>query len=566
MTEAEADQPQHGCETAAERGETDAGSVRLWVSLLALAVYALLIGVPQVSFGRYSGLASVLATLLFTILSVALVVQVARLRLGWGAELAGMVLAAGLWQAADWGAGRGDLARLYLGALSSLAFLFLCVAGGRLLSRLLRDRNILLPVAVVAILADIFTVAIGPTGKALEHAPELVQKFSVGLPAAGSAAGPEGAKGLAMLASMGIGDFVFLALFLTAAARFGLPLRRGGAIMATLVCLALAAYFLLPPVLPGIPLLPFIAGGFLLAYAGRLKLSRTERQALLWGGLLLTVLFAVAAWMMKAGGPPTPPEQPSPGAPASESGSEAAPPSPTAADLADHQQPPTMVQLSGTQLARTQDLLGQLRRPLTKDGRAAAARKLVQVLWNDDLTGTFGEAEFTPGRTRADGKRLHLLTFGPEGTGNYEQVWVIHETPSGVTTYDFEVSLKAGPEGYRPLRDLNGDGEPEVLALNFTGEYEGIATSSYWVAIYRWTGSTYGRADERFPQYYAKVVVPDLERRIQALRTPGLPYPEADAQTIAKCQASVERAQAIIKGKPLTPPSPALPARSPAPY
>ncbi len=272
----------------------------LLTSLLpALLIYGLLVGVPQVGFGKYSGLVSILATLVFTVLSIILVTQVARWRLGWPAELIGMILAGGAWLAADRGAGTGDLARLYLGAASGIAFIFVCVLGGRLLSRLLRDRNILLPVAVVAILADVFTVAIGPTAKALEHAPKLVEKFSVGLPEAGSAAGPAGAKGLAMLASMGIGDFVFLALFFTAAARFGFSLRRGGGIIAGLVCFALAAYLLLPPVIPGIPLLPFIAGGFLIAYAGRFNLSKTERQALLWGGLFLLALLVVAGWAMR---------------------------------------------------------------------------------------------------------------------------------------------------------------------------------------------------------------------------------------------------------------------------
>ncbi len=288
----------------------------LWLSLLSLAIYVLLIGVPQIGFGLYTGLASVLTTLAFTALSVALVVQVARLGMEWWGELAGMVVAVGAWLGMDWVAGRGDLARLYWGAMSSVAFILLCMFAGRLLSRLLRDRNILLPVAVVAILADIFTVAIGPTAKALENAPALVAKFSVGLPAAGSAAGPAGAEGLAMLASMGIGDFVFLALFFTAAARFGFPLRRGGGIIAGLVCLALAAYFLLPPVILGIPLLPFIAGGFLIAYGGRFRLSKPERQALVWGGLFLTALLVAAGWAMRGGGPPEG-GQPPPGAPES---------------------------------------------------------------------------------------------------------------------------------------------------------------------------------------------------------------------------------------------------------
>ena len=157
-------------------------------------------------------------------LSVVLVMQVARLRLDWRAEVAGLEVAGGVWMLADRAAGIGKVEQLYAGAGGSVAFIFSCLMGGRLLSRILRERNILLPVAGVAILADIFTVFVGPAGKALAKAPQLVQKFSVGLPTAGAAV--PGAHLPPTVGTMGLGDFIFLALFLTAAARFGFPLRR----------------------------------------------------------------------------------------------------------------------------------------------------------------------------------------------------------------------------------------------------------------------------------------------------------------------------------------------------
>ena len=277
--------------------ETGASSVRFWLGGAAGAIYALLVGLPQMDAGKYSGLVSVAGTLVFTVLSVVLVMQVARLRLDWRAEVAGLVVAGGVWMLADRAAGIGKVEQLYAGAGGSVAFIFSCLMGGRLLSRILRERNILLPVAGVAILADIFTVFVGPAGKALAKAPQLVQKFSVGLPTAGSAV--PGAHLPPTVGTMGLGDFIFLALFLTAAARFGFPLRRGGRIIATLVCVALAAYLLLPPILPGIPLLPLIGGGFLIAYWRRFDLSKAERQALLWGGLFLVALLAAAGWAMK---------------------------------------------------------------------------------------------------------------------------------------------------------------------------------------------------------------------------------------------------------------------------
>lgn len=274
------------------------------LGLTSAAVYLLLVITPQINLGSplLNYLNSIVASVVFAVLSVLLVLQVARVHLRPLNEVFAGVLAAGAWQAADWGAGRGDVLRLYLGPAGNLAFIFLCLMAGRLLSRILREPNLLLPVGVVAILADIFTVAVGPTAKVLEKAPGLFEKLSVGLPAAGSAAGPAGAQGLTMVAGMGLGDFIFLALFLTAAARFAFPLGRGGWFIAVPVCLALATVLVLwglgVPIV-GIPLLPFIAGGFLVAYAGRFHLSRAEKWGLLWGGLFLAVLLTAAAWAMR---------------------------------------------------------------------------------------------------------------------------------------------------------------------------------------------------------------------------------------------------------------------------
>ena len=95
-------------------------------------------------------------------------------------------------------------------------------------------------------------------------------------------------------------------LFMAAAARFGFPLARGSRIIILLLCLGLGAYFLLPAFgveLPAIPLLPLIAGGFLLAYWREFRLSRGERQGLVWGALFLVALLGAATWAMRAAPP-----------------------------------------------------------------------------------------------------------------------------------------------------------------------------------------------------------------------------------------------------------------------
>ena len=249
---------------------------------------------------------SILVTLLFTGLAVLLIAQLAKWPLPAPGEAAVALAAVVIYPLLTHLAGRGPIVRLYLHPLVNLCFILICVMAGRLLSRILRERNILLPVGLVAMFADIFTVFLGPTGRALEVAPKLVEKFSVALPAAGSAVGPHGAAGLTMLAAMGVGDFVFLALFLTSAARFGFPLRRSSILITVLLWFAMVTYLLLPLVhvdLPGIPLLPFIAGGFLLAYRKQFRLTPSEKQGLIWGGLLLLAILGAAAWALHRPGP-----------------------------------------------------------------------------------------------------------------------------------------------------------------------------------------------------------------------------------------------------------------------
>ena len=185
----------------------------------------------------------------------------------------------------------------FISPAESLVFLVACAFLGRLVARLVRDANMLLPIAIVLILVDFFTVFHGPTGEALDRAPELVSKLSVGLPAVGSAAGPEGAKGFAFVATAGLGDFIFLGFFFVAVWRFGLRFERTFWWIAALTALGMIGYLALP-LLPGIPLLPFIAGGFLVANAGAFSLSRQEKQYLLIAMLFIAVLLAVGFMVM----------------------------------------------------------------------------------------------------------------------------------------------------------------------------------------------------------------------------------------------------------------------------
>ncbi len=215
----------------------------------------------------------------------------ARLALRPWHELAVAVLCGELWWLLSGLELRGPEALMLAGA-SNTFFMLACGAIGRLLARLVRERNLLLAVLLTAAIVDIFTVAVGPTRQALEKVPHVVCKLGMAVPTSGSAAGEKGIAGLTVAASIGLGDFIFAAMFLTAAARHGLAADRAAFTAACFVVVAMAAVLVIPP-LPALPLLPFIALGMLVANWGRFRLTRREMLQLFAGGIFLAALLAV---------------------------------------------------------------------------------------------------------------------------------------------------------------------------------------------------------------------------------------------------------------------------------
>lgn len=269
-------------------------AVLLLVSIGLLAWLPYVRGVPPL-------VGVVAATVLFLLLTLLLIREMAKFPLRPLYDVLGLVLGLALWWAAgEWWELYRDL-RPLLGALSGVLFLVACVFFGRLLALIVRERSMLLPVAIIAGLADIFTVFFGPTGEALDKAPELVQKLSVAIPEVGSATGAAGAAGVAALATAGLGDFIFLAFFFVSVHRFGL--RRGPTfwIIFALTLLGMSAVLLVPGV-PAMPLLPFIVLGFLLANIGAFQLTRTEKLHTVIALALVAAMLAVAAILLHGGG------------------------------------------------------------------------------------------------------------------------------------------------------------------------------------------------------------------------------------------------------------------------
>lgn len=242
----------------------------------------------------------VIPTVLFTLLSLLIIRDMAAFPLRPLQDLLSALVSLGLWYVVSGLAEHHARFRPLIGAVSGLAFMFGCLFLGRLLALIVRERNILLPVAIMAGLADIFTVFFGPTGKALESAPKLVEKLSIGIPKVGSAAGAAGGAGLSHIATAGLGDFIFLAFFFVAVWRFGLRPRATFWTILTLLLLGMLGVLLLPW-FPAVPLLPFIVTGFLLANATVFKLSREEKLNTAVVVLFVLGLLVAAGLLMKQG-------------------------------------------------------------------------------------------------------------------------------------------------------------------------------------------------------------------------------------------------------------------------
>lgn len=166
------------------------------------------------------------------------------------------------------------------------------IFGGRLLARLIRERALLLPVALVAGLIDFWGVYWGPVAAMSEKAEGAVSGIASASTAAATVA-PEMkatmSEPLRIVASIappdqiGIGDFVFVAFFLACAYRLGFSARRtmwgifGGLLLSSVIIaldgIQIGSVSLEIQYLPG---LVFIAGGMIFANLPSWKLHRQE--------------------------------------------------------------------------------------------------------------------------------------------------------------------------------------------------------------------------------------------------------------------------------------------------
>ncbi len=162
---------------------------------------------------------------------------------------------------------------------------------GKLVSRVIKEGKLLVPVAVVAAVADVITVFWGLVKHVTETAPEVAETFSAAAPVEL----PEGVYA-PILASVGIGDFLFLSLFFAVAIRYAMrPVKTLWASYAVMLVAPLAFLFVREG--PGLPGLPFIAAAALWANWRHIRFSPEEKRALAVAAALVAAVVA-AVWVV----------------------------------------------------------------------------------------------------------------------------------------------------------------------------------------------------------------------------------------------------------------------------
>ncbi len=165
---------------------------------------------------------------------------------------------------------------------------------GALVSWVVREKNLLVPIVPLAALIDTLTV-LAPGGfvkQVIEKAPEVAEKATVAIPAVPTPA--QEVQRIVPVAVIGAGDFVFLALYAVCLYRFGLRTR------ATAIGLFLVLWLYLMVVVlevaPALPALVPMAVVVLAVNWRQFQLSRQEKWASLIVVAVVVGLLGILFW------------------------------------------------------------------------------------------------------------------------------------------------------------------------------------------------------------------------------------------------------------------------------
>ena len=171
---------------------------------------------------------------------------------------------------------------LYQKSFYSLFIICLCTGFGALLSFIVREKNLLVPVMLCCALVDIWTVTLGFVSKTMQKAPEIIGSVSAGVPMVGSG------KTFSSISTIGIGDFIFPALVFACVFRFGFNGKRNFWFMFSFLLIGMLLIIL--DIIPFLPALICVASAAIIANWKEFTLSRKE---ILYIAIVFLLLFFV---------------------------------------------------------------------------------------------------------------------------------------------------------------------------------------------------------------------------------------------------------------------------------
>ncbi len=266
------------------------------LALLAYLGFNLLLPLaPPLPFPLLAVL-SVLSTAVFMLLQLWLTQSLVNLRPRPLISLAPMLLFAALFLASlffiyphrSWAAAVNAPLFIVTPLLRGLTITLSCAFFGILLSRIIREPNVLLPVALVAMPIDYLgaMTSIGFTQNVVTQNPHLVQALSVPVPAIGSSPQHHGA--LHAVGFIGPGDALFMAFFFAVVLRLNMNVR--GTFWWMYGLLTLTMFIVLSPLGFNIAALVPMGLAVLIANFRHFKLKREEVFATLYAAILILAL------------------------------------------------------------------------------------------------------------------------------------------------------------------------------------------------------------------------------------------------------------------------------------
>lgn len=221
--------------------------------------------------------------------------------------------------------GKGFTSILFL-AIAQTGLMIWCIGLGALISSLLREKNILIPVAIFLVGFDIFLVLtpVGVTQKLMKSHPGLLQQAGMAIPRATSQHHNVSNASPATAALVGPADLVFLGAFFLAMYRFGMRPKETMKIMIPVLIgymiLVLATGWALPALVP-------IGLVTLLVNRREFNLSKDEKAS-----TIVLTLLVIGGLIFSATRKPAPPTEPLPSEPSATSSAPAGLPAPTSAN------------------------------------------------------------------------------------------------------------------------------------------------------------------------------------------------------------------------------------------